>query len=56
MTKQEGIKMKILELELAIEKANRTIDRIQSLGKRAELVCKITFEEVHPWWMFWGKV
>lgn len=52
MTKDEKIKMKMLELELAMEKAYRTMDKIHDLGERAKLVIDLTPElktELKPW-------
>ena len=40
--KEQEIKIKTLSFELALEKAQRTIDRINELGERAKLIEKLS--------------
>lgn len=56
MTKEEEIKMKMLEFEVALQKAYRTLDQIKFLGEQARLI-RTLYEpyepiEIRPWWLF----
>jgi hypothetical protein len=56
MTKKEKIKMLELEYDLALEKAQRTLDRLEALGEQVQLIYRLEIEpieQIRPWWLFW---